>query len=185
MGRKRARAGQFIFLCIAGLISCFLCSCAAWEGQCVLTREVYIEKAPRFIEKAPPKAEYPNPLGESLGQAEQLLKQGDFEASLKENQRVLSISGKNPPGDRALFNMGLIYADRENPKKDCEKALLFFSKVLKDYSQSPLAEEAKIWVGLLRERIEVLQENEKLKKVIENLKQVDIEVEEKKREKAR
>jgi tetratricopeptide (TPR) repeat protein len=178
MGRKRTRAGQLIFLCIAGLILLSLPSCAALEKQYVLTREIYIEKAPKYIEKPPKERERPKPSVEELERAEQLFEQGDFDASLKENQRVLSISGKKPPGDKALFNMGLIYAHSENPKKDYEKSLLFFNKIIKDYPQSPLVEEAKIWVG-------VLQDNEKLKKVIENFKEVDIEVEEKKREKAR
>lgn len=74
--------------------------------------------------------------------------------------------------------MGLIYADRENPKKDHEKSLLFFNKIIRDYPQSPLVQEAKIWIRVLRE-------NEKLKEVIEKYKEVDIAVEEKQREKTR
>jgi TolA-binding protein len=175
MGRKRSWAGQFILFCIAGLIFFPLPSCTTWEEQYVLTREVYVEKVPKQLTK---QEEHPQPEVETLGRAEQLFKRGDYDGSLKENQRVLSISGKNPPGDKALFNMGLISAHWENPKKDYAKSLLFFKKVLTDYPQSPWAEEAKIWIG-------VLQENEKLKKVIEKFKEVDIEVEEKKREKAR
>ncbi len=115
---------------------------------------------------------------EELDRAAQLLKQGDYEGSLKENQRVLSRAGKNLPGDRALFNIGLIYADGENPKKDAEKSLLFFNKVITDYPQSPLVQEAKSWIRMLRE-------NEKLREVIEKVKEVDIAVEEKQREKKR
>jgi len=115
---------------------------------------------------------------EELERAVQLFKQGDYEGSLKENQRVLSVAGKNPPGDRALFNMGLIYADGENPKKDPEKSLLFFNKIITDYPQSPLVQEAKSWIRVLRE-------NEKLREVIEKVKEVDIAVEEKQREKKR
>ena len=115
---------------------------------------------------------------EELERAAQLFKQGDYEASLKENQRVLSRAGKNLPGDRALFNMGLIYADGENPKKDPEKSLLFFNKIITDYPQSPLVQEAKSWIRVLRE-------NEKLREVIEKVKEVDIAVEEKQREKKR
>jgi outer membrane protein assembly factor BamD (BamD/ComL family) len=74
--------------------------------------------------------------------------------------------------------MGLIYAHVNNPQRDFGKALDFFKRVVKDYPKSPLAEEAKAWAG-------VLQENEKLSQMIEKSKQVDIAVEEKKREKAR
>jgi len=195
MGRKRSWAGQLILFCIAGMIFSPLPSCTTCENQYVLTREVYIEKVPKKLIKE----ERPKPEVEILGRAEQLFKRGDYDGSLKENQRVLSISGKNPPGDKALFNMGLIYAYGENPKKDYDKSLLCFKKILTDYPQSPLMEEAKIWVGMLQERggmsqeragmlqenEKLKQENEKLKKVIEKFKEVDIEVEEKKREKER
>jgi len=182
MGGKRSWAGQFILFCIAGMIFFPLPSCMTWENQYVLTREVYIEKVPKKIIK---QEERPKPEMEILGRAEQLFKRGDYEGSMKENQRVLSISGKNPPGDKALFNMGLIYAHGENPKKDYDKSLLSFKKILTDYPQSPLVEEAKTWVGVLQEWAGMAQENEKLKKVIEKFKEVDIEVEEKKREKER
>jgi tetratricopeptide (TPR) repeat protein len=115
---------------------------------------------------------------ERLERAAQLFKQGDYDGSLKENQRVLSLAGKNLPGDRALFNMGLIYAHGEYLEKDYEKSLPFFNKIISDYPQSPLVEEAKLWVRVLRE-------NGKLREVIEKFKEVDIAVEEKKREKAR
>jgi len=74
--------------------------------------------------------------------------------------------------------MGLIYADGENSKKDTEKSLFFFNKIITDYPLSPLVQEAKIWIRLLHE-------NEKLREVIEKYKEVDIAVEEKQREKTR
>ena len=158
MGRERTRAGQFIFLCIAGLIFFLLSGCTTLEKIFIPTREVPAEK----VQKQP---ERPQPAFERLERAAQLFKQGDYDGSLKENQRVLSLAGKNLPGDRALFNMGLIYAHWGNPKKDYEKSLPFFNKIISDYPQSPLVEEAKIWVR-------VLQENEKLREVIEKFKEV-------------
>ena len=171
MGRKRTRTGQFIFLCIAGLIFFLLSGCTTLKNLFIHTREAPAEK----VQKQP---ERPKPAFENLERAAQLLKRGDYDGSLKENQRALSLAGNNLPGDRALFNMGLIYVHGENPKKDHEKSLLFFNKVIKDYPQSNLVEEAKTWIRLLRE-------NEKLREVIESFKEVDIAVEEKKREKAR
>jgi len=168
MGRERTRTRQFIFLCFAGLIFFLLSGCTTLQKLFVPTREVPAEK----VQKLP---ERPKPAFEGLERAAQLLKQGDYDGSLKENQRVLSLAGNNLPGDRALFNMGLIYAHGENPNKNHEKSLLFFNKVIKDHPQSPLVEEAKIW-------IRVLKENEKLKEVIERFKEVDMEVEGKKRE---
>ncbi|MDH4267840.1 MAG: tetratricopeptide repeat protein [Deltaproteobacteria bacterium] len=159
MGRERNRAGQFIFLCIAGLIFFLLSGCTTLKKIFIPTREVPAEKVEKQPERPQPP---PQPEFEGLGRAAQLFKQGDYDGSLKENQMVLSLTGKNLPGDRALFNMGLIYAHWENPKKDYENSLPFFNKIISDYPQSPLVEEAKLWVR-------VLQENEKLREVIENL----------------
>jgi tetratricopeptide (TPR) repeat protein len=122
-----------------------------------------------------PKVEQRGEAYEALFRAQRLLAQGDFEGSLIENQKVLSSAGHKPPEDEALFNLGLIYAHSANPKRDYSKSLDFFRKLLKDYPKSPLVEQAKIWIA-------VLQENEKLNQVIEKSKQVDLEIEEKKRE---
>lgn len=132
-----------------------------------------------------------------LGQS--LLARRDFEGSLKEHQKALSLSGRNPPGDEALFQIGLIYAHPENSKKDYEKSLDQFKRLIKDYPQSPRIDEARIWAGILQENQKLKhandrlgQANEKLNQTIENLnqliqksKQVDIEIEEKKREKTK
>lgn len=115
---------------------------------------------------------------ERLLRGQKLLAQGDYEGAVHENQKVLSMATHRPPGDEALFNMGLIYAHSGNPKKDFEKSIEFFKKLIKDYSESPLVEQSKIWV-------EVLQKNEELNQVIQKLKQVDIEIEERKREKGK
>ena len=103
-----------------------------------------------------------------------LLARGDYEGALAENQRVLALSNRQPPGDEALFNIGLIYAHSGNPKKDFRKALDSFRKMMTDYPKSPLFEQARIWAG-------VLQENERLSQVIEKSRQVDMEIEERKR----
>jgi len=122
---------------------------------------------------------------QSLHRGRGLLAQGDYEGALMENQRVLSLSGQDPPGDEALFNIGLIYAHPGNPKKDYGKSLTFFKKLTKDHPQSPWVEQGKIWTGMLQENEKLNQTIQKLNQVIEESKQVDIEIEEKKREKAK
>jgi outer membrane protein assembly factor BamD (BamD/ComL family) len=105
---------------------------------------------------------------EYLLRSQRLLSKGDFERALEENQELLSRYPNTPPGDEALFDMGLIYAHYGNPKKDYRKAISFFQKLVEGYPKSSLATQAKIW-------IEVLQ-------VIEKSKQVDIEIEQMKKE---
>jgi outer membrane protein assembly factor BamD (BamD/ComL family) len=72
----------------------------------------------------------------------------------------------------------MIYASFRNPKRDLEKSLSHFLRLVKEYPQSAFADEAKTWIDLL-------QENQKLNRMIEKSKEVDIAIEEKKREKGR
>jgi TolA-binding protein len=67
--------------------------------------------------------------------------------------------------------MGLVYAHPKNPKKDNKRAIHFFNRVIKGYPDGPWAEQAKIWVGVLDG--------------VEKLKQVDLEIEERKRDRSR
>jgi len=157
MGRKRIRAWKHIYYGIASLIFFSLINCATIKDIDIM--------------KQKEDSKY-------LLRGQMLLAQGDYEGSFVENQKVLSLPNPRSPKDEALFNMGLIYAHFGNPKKDFGKSIDFFKRLIKDYPKSPLVEQSKIWV-------EVLQENEELNQVIQKLKQVDIEIEERKREKAK
>jgi tetratricopeptide (TPR) repeat protein len=94
--------------------------------------------------------------------AQNLLDQGDYEGSLKENQKILSLYGNVPPGDEALFNMGLIYAHYGYPERDYKRSLDLFKRLVKVFPQSPLAGQAKIW-------IEIIQDNERLNRGVGEL----------------
>ncbi len=124
------------------------------------------------------KAEQPSEILEALGRSQRLLAQGNFEGSMVAAERVLALSLRRPPGDEGLFILGLIYVHPGNSKKDYEKSLDCFRRLVKEYPKSFWSEQAKIW-------IEALQENERLNDVIQKSKQVDLEIEEKKREKAK
>ena len=137
-----------------------------------------LKQADRKIEERKEKLE-------SLLNSQRLLTEGNFEGALRENQRVLSLSGQNPPGDEALFNMGLIHAHPGNPKRDSGKAIFFFNKLTKDFYQSPFADQARIWLGMLQENQRLNQTVEKLREIIEESKRVDIEIEERKKEKGK
>jgi DNA-binding transcriptional MerR regulator len=138
--------------------------------------------------------------------AQRLLVLGDYGASLQENQRALRSLPNSPPADEALFNMACIYGHPRNPKRDQGRAMATFRTLKKEYPQSPLSEQATAWMEVFQENekmkkavtdisqenerlkrtsAELAQENAKLKQIIEQSKKVDIEIEEKKREKAR
>ena len=171
MGRKRTRVRKHVYFCITVLILLLFLGCTTLEK--VKTNLMEQEEGHQY-----------------LLDSQKLLYQGDYEGALKECQKILSLSSTGSPKDKALFNMGLIYAYTENPKKDYDKSLGSFEKLTKDYPQSPLIYQAKIWIGVLLDNEKLSQTNDKLNKtneklnqVIEKSKQVDIEVEEKKREK--
>lgn len=102
-----------------------------------------------------------------LRNAADLYARGDFEGALKVNQDIASLAEGKPPGDQSLFNIGLIYADNKYQKKDYRRSIAFFQRVVKEYPQSPLVAQAKTWIGVLT--------------VIERSKEVDIELERKKK----
>ncbi len=132
-------------------------------------------------------------------QGQRLLVQGDYEAALRENEKIISLSSSAPYRDLALFSMGMIYAHPGNSKRDYGKAVTFCQRLIKDYPKSPWVEEAKVLMGTLQENdklnrtIEKLnlavEESkktiERLNRVIEESKKIDIQIEEKKREKVK
>jgi tetratricopeptide (TPR) repeat protein len=168
MGRKRTRARKFIYFCLAGLIF------FSWSA-CTTSKRQASSREEEHAAAAQPQAQERSPAWDHLQRARELLGQADYEGSLKENQKALDAAKEDPPGDEALFNMGMIYAHFGNPKKDYEKSLLFFQRLMKKYPQSPWVEEAKVLTAVLRE-------NRKLQEDIEKAKQVDIDVERKKKE---
>ena len=106
--------------------------------------------------------------GDELLGLQELLARGEFRKAVRENKEVLSRYGKKPLSDSALFNMGLIYAHFANPDRNYKQSLFYFKQLVRDFPESSLAEQAKIWVDMLQ--------------VIEKTKQVDILIEEKKKE---
>jgi TolA-binding protein len=146
---------------------------------------------------APEKIAKPEP----FAHATSLFNDGHYEAAFKENQRLLA--EKKAPPDVALFNMGLTSAYSSNPKKDYPRALNSFKTLAQQYPSSALTEQAKIWIQaieehqrmlderqklieekriLTREREILSQEREKLKYIAEKSRQVDLEIEKRRRQ---
>ena len=178
MGGKRSRPRQHVYICVTLLIL-FFGGCALFKKDVpqAKPREPETVLEPRVIPEAPVVVEEPKEVlerreaGESLIAAQNLLARGDYEGSLRESQKVLGLLKDQAPADTAIFNMGLIYAHPKNPKRDNKRAIYFFNQVIKGYPDGPWAEQAKIWVGVLDG--------------VEKLKQVDLEIEERKRDRSR
>ncbi len=148
MGRKQTRPGKHIYFCTAVLIFLFLSGCAE------LLHDIRKQKETR----------------DSLLRSKRYLVWGDYEAAIKENEKVLSLSANNTPSDEALFNLVIIYSHYGNPQSNYGKSIYFFKKLLKDYPKSSLLGGAKIGAKLLEENQRFNKELEKLTQIIEKSK---------------
>jgi TolA-binding protein len=126
----------------------------------------------------PPPPPEEDPARQALTRAKRLFGQQDYDGAAKENQRAITLANNKPPADEAIFYLGIIAANMSNPKRDNRLATGYFNRVVREYPQSPWVDQAKAWVG-------VLQANDKLAETLEKSKQVDIEIEEKRRQKER
>ena len=168
MGKKRAEKGKRLFLHATCLLAILLLSAGCvttlnfqkrWQGH------------------------------EHLDVAEKLMIKGDYEGALKEDEEVVRLFPGVSPGDCALFHMGLIRAHPDNPQRDYKKALECFRRLVRDFPRSALEEKARVWIGAIDEltrRGSRIKDLEKTVSALENrlkaLKEIDINVEEKKRE---
>jgi TolA-binding protein len=156
MGGKRSGQGQRFYLSVACIILFLIAACVPDK---------------KVIDPCYDRAEPVSggsAAGNHLTDVRSYLAAGDFEGAMEASQSALDRSPKEPPGDEALMNLGLISAHYGNPKKDYKKAQAYFTRLVREFPNSPLAEEAKIWVSVLQS--------------FEKAKQVDIEIEKKKKE---
>ncbi len=77
-------------------------------------------------------------LREALTQGHQLLARGDFDGSLKAFKNVIVIAKDQPPADSANYNIGVLYAHPQNPRKDRQKAVGSFERVVTRLSGEPI-----------------------------------------------
>ena len=202
MGREPIGKGQHFHFCLALLI--FLAGCS-------------------LLQDSSPRRE----LRDALSTGRNLLAQGDYDGSLTAFQNVVGLAEDKPPADAATYSMGLVYAHPQYAKRDLQKAIESFNRLIARYPDSPWTGQAKIWVEILnetedskhqienskqviensREEVEKIrlaveqskqeiersrleleksrQEIEKAKQVLEKSKQIDIEIEQKRRDRVR
>ena len=140
--------------------------------------------------------------GTPVEQAAMMVNKGEFTDALKAYGKIARSYPRDAPGDRALFEMGLIWVYPGNSKRSYYESLKCFKRLLRDYPRSSLREETGAWVEVLtrltryddqikdqkdkinsysdqistyKEQIKSYQEQ------ISALKEIDIGIEEKKR----
>ncbi|MEW6053692.1 MAG: hypothetical protein AB1552_07885 [Nitrospirota bacterium] len=136
----------------------FFVACLMWAGLSGCAIEQGLRKEALHREQA----------SEQLAAAKKMLEKGNYERAMEFGNAVLEIYPEMPLADEALFNLGLAAAHFRNPKKDYRKSRLFFERLLREYPASHLAEQARIWIGVLV--------------VIERSKEVDVKIQEMKKE---
>jgi tetratricopeptide (TPR) repeat protein len=104
----------------------------------------------------------------SVTETRQIVANKNFTEAVRRNLQILAESGEKKPADEALYNLGLIYAHVDNPAKDYQKSQAYFNELTKQFPDSDLAEEARIWLGLFE--------------TIEKIQQIDIEIEQQKKQ---
>ncbi|MCF8095673.1 MAG: hypothetical protein K9J79_09980 [Desulfobacteraceae bacterium] len=132
MGRKRLRTGKLVFFYFAWGITVFLAGCASFTNM----QQKHLAE-------------------EHLNKAERFLQRGGYARAIMENRKAEKLCSGREPGDRALYNMGQIWIDAENPGRSCRKSIKCFRRLLREYSDSDLAGEAANWVYVLGELVEV------------------------------
>ena len=92
----------------------------------------------------------------------------NFEKAAQKNLQILEKAGNKKPADEALYNLGLIYAHIDNPAKDYKKSQIYFHELTQQFPDSEWAEEGRIWLGLFE--------------TIEKIQQIDVDIEQQKKE---
>ena len=181
MGKKRKRERKYLFFYSACLLG-FILLCSGCTHLLNFQKKWEVRE---YFEKA-----------------ENLMFKGSYEEAIIENERILSLFSHSEPGDKALFNIGLIHAYPDNPQRDYKKSLICFQSIINNFSQSRLREKAIVFASIIAELIrsdnkikhfektvnylensqkEYRQNIETLKKQIRKLKEIDIVIEEEKR----
>lgn len=189
MGRKYSRQRKHFFLYIACWISLLL----AGTG-CAPYYNLYNDEPFSFDQHSE--------ANQLLLEAKLSFSSGDFLTSLKKNQEMLNRFPQKY-GSHALYMMGLIYANPENTYVNYEISIHFFKKLVKEYPQSVFKDKAKIWIWLLNQNMDYAEKVDKknkridwlenelktgkkeiinLQNQIKRLKEIDLGIEEKKRE---
>jgi hypothetical protein len=189
MGGKYSRQRKHLFLYIACWISLLL----AGTG-CVPYYNLYNDEPFSFQQNSE--------ANQLLLEAKLSFSSGDFLTSLIKNQEMLNRFPQKY-GSHALYMMGLIYANPEYTYVNYDISIHFFKKLVKEYPESVFKDKAKIWIWLLNQNMDYAEKNDKknkridlletelktekkeiinLQNQIKRLKEIDLGIEEQKRE---
>jgi L,D-peptidoglycan transpeptidase YkuD (ErfK/YbiS/YcfS/YnhG family) len=103
---------------------------------CIMITPIFICSCSHFDEG--------HPVRSISREANDFFNQGKYEASLRKYEQIIE---KHPAvADRVLFEMGIIYAHPRNEKKDYQKSLECFQKIVKDYPDSEYRRDSQMMI---------------------------------------
>ena len=109
------------------------------------------------------------------------MKEKRFKEAAAACNNIMADSPDSPLAADALFEVALINAHHDNPQRDYAQAIRTFAEFLKRNPDNRRADEARTWISVLKTVQELKKQNEHLNVSIEELKQLDIRHEEKRR----
>jgi hypothetical protein len=168
MGGKRSGKRKHIHLCIAVLMLLSTLACAF--DQMMSTR---------MVDASGEEARAHLVLGRKM------FAEGNFVSALKENEKVLSLAGRNAPIDEALFTIALIHAHFDYLARDYRESLIALRKLINGYPESPLAQQAKVIMGLIQDNDKFSRRVVRLNHMIDKLQKADAGSEAKRAEQAK
>ena len=160
MGRKQSTMWKYFYICFT-LIVVF-----TFGSGCAVLREM----GPGGVAQR------------HLDEAERRLAKKDYEGSLSESQTAFSQTSDPNLKQKALFQMAIVYSHQGSHHKDYKKAVSTFRTLSESKPQSPFALYAQMWLSLREANTTLTDQNRKLKQILEKIKQVDIEIEQKRRQ---
>lgn len=123
----------------------------------------------------------PTGSAKDLDDAALLAREKKYQEAAEVYKKIQMESPQTPFADEAVFETALLPAFPDNPRKDYAQAIRLLENFIKQHPDNRRAQEARGWVALLKMMQDLKKENERLKMNIEQLKQLDIRHEERRR----
>lgn len=117
-----------------------------------------------------------------MGYAEKLLMDGKYESALSEFERIEKRHQNSPFSDKILFNLVLLYTHPGNTRRDLNKGIGAFDRLLKMHPKSNYVAYARPLISYTKEVVELKMENERLRYEIEKFKDIQIQLEKREKE---
>jgi len=110
-----------------------------------------------------------------------LVREKKFPEAVAVYKKIQLESPRTPLAAEAMYEAALLHASADNPQRDYQQAIRLFEDFLKQYHGNKRAHEARTWISQLKTIQDLKKENERLKMDIEQLKQLDIRHEERRK----